>query len=81
MWVAVPKMASVETIMNARQIGLNADLRYVYCGNIPGQGGEDTLCWECDVTLIERQGFAIRRNTVQSGKCPPYQDPVVGVGI
>ena len=33
----------VETLRRARQAGLEAGLRYVYQGNIPGEGGEDTL--------------------------------------
>lgn len=69
----------VETIINARRIGIEAGLRYVYCGNIPGQGGEDTICWKCGETLIERQGFAIRRNTVVAGACPHCRMAVAGM--
>ena len=33
----------VATLRRARETGLNAGLRYVYEGNIPGQGHENTL--------------------------------------
>jgi pyruvate formate lyase activating enzyme len=35
-----------ETLLKARDIGLKAGLRYVYTGNIPGQGGESTYCYQ-----------------------------------
>jgi len=56
------------TLRRARQIGLDAGLRYVYEGNIPGEG-EDTLCWSCKQTLIERIGFTVETNNIASGKC------------
>lgn len=56
------------TLRRARQIGLDAGLRYVYEGNIPGEG-EDTLCWSCKQTLIERIGFTVETNNIVSGKC------------
>ena len=34
----------VATLRRARDIGLAAGLRYVYEGNVPGQGGENTNC-------------------------------------
>src|SRR5512136_2311591 len=33
-----------STLARARQIGLEAGLRYVYEGNVPGRGGENTCC-------------------------------------
>jgi pyruvate formate lyase activating enzyme len=71
----------VDTILNARQIGIDAGLHYVYCGNIPGRGGEDTLCPQCGETLIERRGFTIRRNSAVRGRCPHCEAPIAGVGI
>ncbi len=57
------------TLHRAREIGIKAGLRYVYCGNIPGQGGEDTICPDCGRTVIERMGFRVVRNDVIRGKC------------
>ena len=58
----------VATLKRARQIGLDAGLRYVYEGNVPGEG-EDTLCWSCKETLIERVGFSVGTNNIENGKC------------
>ncbi len=58
----------VKTLQRARQIGQQEGLRYVYEGNIPGEG-EDTQCWSCKKKLIERIGFDVRTNMIQNGKC------------
>lgn len=60
----------VATLRRARQIGLDADLRYVYEGNVPGEGGESTYCPGCGELLIRRFGYAIDSNLLQDGKCP-----------
>ncbi len=54
----------------ARAIGLAAGLRYVYTGNIPGQGGEDTLCHACGALLIRRRGYAVASRAARGGVCP-----------
>lgn len=58
----------LETLARARQIGLEAGLRYAYEGNVPGQG-EDTMCWSCKKTLVKRIGFSVQQNSVEDGKC------------
>jgi pyruvate formate lyase activating enzyme len=47
----------VETLELAREIGMNAGLKYVYTGNVPGDTGENTYCPKCANLLIERIGF------------------------
>jgi pyruvate formate lyase activating enzyme len=58
----------VKTLKRARQIGLDAGLRYVYEGNIPGEG-EETVCWSCAKTLMKRYGFTVEENHIKDGKC------------
>ncbi len=58
----------VETLKRARIIGQQEGLRYVYEGNIPGEG-EDTRCWSCKRTLIERFGFSVKSNNIKNGAC------------
>lgn len=70
-----------KTLRQARQIGLDSGLRYVYEGNIPGEGGENTYCYDCGALLIERHGFAIRRNHLQAGRCRTCQAEIDGVGL
>jgi pyruvate formate lyase activating enzyme len=66
------------TLRRARQIGLDAGLRYVYEGNIPGEGGEDTVCPDCGELLISRYGFQIRGNSIRDGKCPSCAAVIAG---
>jgi len=69
---------SPETLKRARHIGLKAGLRYVYEGNIPGEG-EETFCWSCQRSLIRRIGFRIQGNSLQNGKCPYCGAKINGV--
>lgn len=71
----------VQTVLKAREIGLKAGLYYVYSGNIPGQGGENTYCHKCGALLIERLGFTILQYNVNNGKCPKCHAVVHGVGV
>lgn len=69
----------VATLRRARQIGLDAGLRYVYEGNVPGEGGENTYCPNCKELLIQRYGFYIETNRIAAGKCPDCAFELDGV--
>lgn len=58
----------VETLRRARDIGLNKGLKYVYTGNVPGEGGENTFCPECNELLIERYGYSTQ-DKLKEGRC------------
>lgn len=60
----------VETIHRAREIGIKQGLRYVYCGNVPGDDGENTRCYHCGQTLIQRWGFRVTDSSLVEGRCP-----------
>ena len=60
----------VGSLTRAREIGLAKGLRYVYQGNRPGSGGENTACHSCGRTVISREGFALVENLIsRSGNC------------
>ncbi len=59
----------VSTLRKAREIGLKVGLNYVYEGNVPGEGGENTFCPSCGKTVIQRFGFSIRANFTKNGSC------------
>jgi pyruvate formate lyase activating enzyme len=69
----------VETLRRARKIGYEAGLRYVYEGNVPGEGGESTHCHSCSTLLIERYGYQLLANLVKDGRCPKCGTAVPGV--
>jgi len=66
-------------LFRAREIGMKAGLRYVYCGNIPGRGGEDTFCPHCGEKVIERVGFQVIKNEVVEGECRHCHTKIDGV--
>jgi pyruvate formate lyase activating enzyme len=79
MWNHPPTNAA--TLRRAREIGFQAGLRYVYEGNVPGEGGENTYCYQCKSLLIERFGFTVSRNRIHNNSCPDCGAPIDGVGM
>jgi len=63
----------------AREIGMTTGLRYVYCGNIPGEEGEDTFCPHCGRKVIERIGFQVTKNEAVMGECRHCHSKIEGV--
>lgn len=61
---------TAAALYRAREAGLKKGLRHVYCGNIPGAEGQDTACPACGKAVVEREGFAVRRNRLVKGRCP-----------
>ena len=68
----------IEKLRRARQIGLEAGLSYVYCGNIPSDRSESTFCHECGKELIGREYYSIEENNIKDGKCPDCGTTVAG---
>jgi len=61
---------SLETLVSAREIGMKCGLKYVYTGNVHGEEGESTFCYNCGKMLIQRIGFYVKKNAVEKGMCP-----------
>lgn len=72
---------SAKMLHRAREIGLGVGLRYVYCGNIPGDEGENTYCYTCKELLIQRYGYQILKNRVKNGLCPDCGAKIDGIGL
>jgi pyruvate formate lyase activating enzyme len=71
----------IDTLRMARDIGLDVGLRYVYEGNVPGEGGENTYCYKCKKVLIKRYGYQIIENNIIDLKCPACNATIDGVGF
>ncbi len=71
----------VKTLISAREIGMNAGLKYVYTGNAPGENGENTFCWKCKELLIERWGFHVRKNLIKNSGCVHCGASIDGIGM
>jgi len=71
----------VQTLRRAREIGYEAGLDYVYEGNVPGEGGENTHCHACRTLLIARYGCDLLANHLRDGRCPNCGAEIPGVGL
>jgi pyruvate formate lyase activating enzyme len=68
------------SVKKARSIGLDAGLRFVYAGNMPGDESENTFCWKCGRLLVERFGFQVSRNDLPAdGRCPQCGTKIAGI--
>jgi len=71
----------IRTLRRAREIGLEVGLRYVYEGNVPGEGGESTYCHNCGKILIDRYDYIIKGNYIKDSKCPNCGSVIGGIGL
>jgi len=58
-----------ETIRKAVAIGREQGLRYVFAGNLPGEGDEDTVCPHCGEVVIARTGYSIHTLRLKGSRC------------
>lgn len=71
-----------KDLLRAADIGMDAGLRYVYAGNLPGRTGslENTYCSSCRTLLVERSGFRVKKNHLDvGGICPVCRATIPGV--
>jgi len=68
-----------QTLIRAREIGLEEGLRYVYVGNIPSGEEENTNCPSCGTTVIERTGFTVRKLSLVTGACRKCGELIAGI--
>jgi pyruvate formate lyase activating enzyme len=69
----------VQTLTMAREIGLETGLKYVYTGNVPGNAAENTFCYRCGETVIERWGFQVGNLQLKNGRCAKCGVEIDGV--
>ena len=68
-----------ETIAIAREIGKKVGLEYIYSGNVPCDPGAHTYCPQCNLIIIERQGFRVTNFNLSNGCCPSCGRSIVGI--
>ncbi|MCK4539585.1 AmmeMemoRadiSam system radical SAM enzyme [Candidatus Parcubacteria bacterium] len=66
----------IKTIKNACQIGEEEGLKYVYGGNVPGSGMENTYCPKCGNIIIKRDNYYISRQD-KKGNCPKCGENII----
>jgi pyruvate formate lyase activating enzyme len=68
-----------SALQKARQIALDAGIKYSYIGNVPGIGGENTCCPKCKKIIVERKGFTILQNHIVDSKCGFCKEMIDGI--
>jgi len=68
----------LATLRKAFETGRAEGLRYVYIGNVGGEG-DLTLCPNCHRPLIKRHGFWVEENVIKNGECPYCATHIAGV--
>ncbi len=58
-----------STLERAYDIGRKAGLKFVYIGNVPGHQGENTICYSCGRTVVERSGYQTRVVGLEDSRC------------
>ncbi|HNU77875.1 MAG TPA: AmmeMemoRadiSam system radical SAM enzyme [Prolixibacteraceae bacterium] len=69
----------LNTLLKAREAAVAEGLKYVYIGNVPGRGFENTLCPSCGKLVIERRGYSILSDNLENGSCKSCRQPIAGV--
>ncbi|MFH0924774.1 MAG: AmmeMemoRadiSam system radical SAM enzyme [bacterium] len=67
----------INVMRRAEEIGKNVGLRYVYLGNVYGEGN-NTYCYNCGEELVQRQGFVVKKNIVVDSRCPRCKSKIGG---
>jgi pyruvate formate lyase activating enzyme len=71
----------VETLLRAREIARAEGIRYVYVGNVPGEGYEDTVCPNCGKAVIKRVGYSVTSWNIDADHhCKHCGEPIPVVG-
>lgn len=68
----------VSTLHEARNIGWEAGLRYVYLANLLEQGSQDTHCHHCGYQLVKRRGQELLENRIEGDRCPACHGQIPG---
>jgi len=68
-----------QIIHRCRKIAQAEGCHFVYGGNMPGAGGESTVCPKCGAHVIGRYGHGVMQNRVRGGKCEECGTTIPGV--
>jgi len=69
----------IATLRMAERVGKEAELQYVYLGNVFEEPGEDTHCPGCRAVVIRRSGLFLVENRLKDGACPDCGRKIEGI--
>ena len=67
-----------NVLNRAREIALNAGLKYCYVGKVSDIKGSTTYCPQCKAELIKRDWHNVLQNNILNGACPQCGTTVAG---
>jgi pyruvate formate lyase activating enzyme len=67
-----------ETLEKARDVAMDAGLKYVYTGNLRGHKFESTYCPTDGKVLVKRVGYHVSEINIKDGKCKYCQTTIPG---
>jgi len=59
----------VSTLEHAFDIGKEAGLKFIYVGNVPGHGRENTTCYSCGNLVVQRLGYQTKVVGLRDSNC------------
>lgn len=74
-----PAPTPLETLERAWAIGRAAGLDFVYVGNVPGHGTENTACPTCGTIVASREGFVLKALNLRGELCPSCGKRIAGL--
>ena len=63
----------------ARAAALDAGLKFVYLGNVPGHPAENTACPTCGKVILKRYAMSLMENHIKGGACEYCKAKIPGV--
>ncbi|MFC1741028.1 AmmeMemoRadiSam system radical SAM enzyme [Nanoarchaeota archaeon] len=69
----------VATLEKARKTAMDAGMKYVYIGNVPGNSAQHTHCPRCGKIVIKRRGYSVDMSNFESGACKACGESIKGV--
>lgn len=70
----------IASLRKAVEIGRRAGLKYIYEGNVPGEG-ETTFCPACKTGVLTRFGYTITDSRMKEGRCANCNAAIAGVWV
>jgi len=69
----------LSSLERAHRICREEGIKFVYIGNVPGGGRENTFCPSCGTVVIERKGYRIRSINMKGDSCAGCGEAIPGI--
>jgi len=66
-------------LIQAKEIAQHEGMKYVYVGNLHDKSGENTHCPHCKRVVVERTGFAVKKNFILNDQRCFCGEPISGI--